>query len=109
MLKAIARSLQAASRDGDCIARVGGDEFAAVIGGVGVDAARRLAERFVRADAETDLARENDVGASAGFALHPLHGDSLDELVFTADHALMAVKASGKGSARVARIVSAVG
>lgn len=109
VLKAIACSLQAASRDGDCIARVGGDEFAAVIGGVGVDAARRLAERFVRAVAETDLARENDVGASAGFALHPLHGDSLDELVFTADHALMAVKASGKGSARVARIVSAVG
>jgi diguanylate cyclase (GGDEF)-like protein len=108
LLKAIARSLQAASRDGDCIARIGGDEFAAAIPGVGVDAARALAERLVRAVAETDEARQGGVGASAGFALHPLHGDSLDELVFTADGALMAVKASGKGSARVARIVSAV-
>jgi predicted signal transduction protein with EAL and GGDEF domain len=73
-----------------------------------VDGARTLAERFVQTISNTPEASDSHVGASAGFALHPLHGETLDGLVFTADSALMAVKASGKGSARVARVVSAV-
>ncbi len=109
VLRAIADSLDAVAREDDCIARVGGDEFAAVLPGVEVDGARALAERFVRAVSETPEAARSGVGASAGFALFPLHGQTLDQLVFTADSALMAVKATGKGSARVARIVSAVG
>jgi diguanylate cyclase (GGDEF)-like protein len=108
VLIAIAKELASASRDDDCIARIGGDEFAAVLPGVGVDGARTLAERFVETVASTPAARDSEVGASAGFALYPLHGTTLDQLVFTADGALMAVKASGKGSARVARVVSAV-
>ncbi|MBJ7459508.1 MAG: GGDEF domain-containing protein [Thermoleophilaceae bacterium] len=107
-LRAIAEALDSAARDDDCIARVGGDEFAAVLSGVGVDGARALAERFVQTVTNTPEARESNVGASAGFALYPLHGETLDQLAFTADSALMAVKASGKGSARVARVVSAV-
>ncbi|MBJ7355617.1 MAG: GGDEF domain-containing protein [Thermoleophilaceae bacterium] len=108
VLIAIAEALDAVAREDDCIARVGGDEFAAVLPGVGVDGARALAERFVQTVANTPEAHEANVGASAGFALHPLHGETLDQLTFTADSALMAVKASGKGSARVARVVSAV-
>lgn len=108
VLRAIAAELQLVAREDDCVARVGGDEFAAVLPGVGIDGARSLAERFVEAVAGTMEARDGGVGASAGFALSPLHGESLDELVFTADSALMAVKASGKGTARVARVVNAV-
>lgn len=107
-LRAIAEGLDSVARDDDCIARVGGDEFAAVLPGVGVDGARTLAERFVQTVANASEASAAGVGASAGFALYPLHGKTLDELAFTADSALMAVKASGKGSARVARVVSAV-
>lgn len=108
VLAAIGVELRTISREDDMIARVGGDEFAAVLRGVGVDGARALAERYVEAISSSPEARSTGVGASAGFALHPLHGNSLDQLVFTADSALMAVKASGKGSARVARVVSAV-
>lgn len=108
LLQAVAARLDNATRRDDLIARVGGDEFAAVLTGVGVDAARSLAERFVESIAETPEARAAGVGASAGFALYPVHGRTLDELVFTADSALMTVKASGKGATRVARIVSAV-
>lgn len=108
VLREIAASLSAVARADDCIARIGGDEFAAVLPGVGVDGARALAERLVAAVAATPSAEQSDVSASAGFALSPLHGKTLDQLVFTADTALMAVKATGKGSARVARIVSAV-
>lgn len=108
VLQAIAVELHSVAREDDCIARIGGDEFAAVLPGVGVDGARSLAERFVSAVANAPAARDAGVGASAGFALHPLHGETLDELAFTADNALMAVKATGKGSARVARVVTAV-
>lgn len=108
VLQAIASSLARAAREDDCMARIGGDEFAAVLPGVGVDDARALAERFVQAVSETPEAERYDVGASAGFALWPIHGATLDELMFTADGALMTVKASGKGSAQLAQIVSAV-
>jgi diguanylate cyclase (GGDEF)-like protein len=108
VLRQISEELQSVSRKDDCVARIGGDEFAAVLPGVGVDVARTLAERFVNAVAQTTAAREAGVGASAGFALYPAHGRTLDQLVFTADSALMTVKATGKGSAQVARIVSAI-
>jgi diguanylate cyclase (GGDEF)-like protein len=108
VLRAVAQSLQSVTRSADLITRIGGDEFALVLPGVQVDAARSLAERCIATVATTPEAQRHGVGASAGFALFPLHGATLDELVFTADSALLAVKASGKGSARVARIVSAV-
>lgn len=106
---AIADALCEIARDDDCIARIGGDEFAAVLPGVGVEAARVFAERLIDAIAATPEAQRSGVTASAGFALSPLHGDTLEKLVFTADTALMAVKASGKdGGSSVARIVSAL-
>lgn len=109
VLTEIAKSLAAVARAEDCIARVGGDEFAAVLPGVGEGEARELAERLVGAVTATDAATKFDIGASAGYALWPQHGESLDQLVFTADSALMTVKATGKGNARVAKVVSAVG
>jgi diguanylate cyclase (GGDEF)-like protein len=108
VLKAIAAALESVGREDDCIARVGGDEFAAVLPDVGIEGARALAERFVETVASTPSARGAQVGASAGFALYPLHGESLDQLMFTADDALMSVKESGKGSARVARAIQAL-
>lgn len=108
VLRAVAAELDAGTRRNDMIARIGGDEFAAVLTGVGIDASRSLAERFVERIANTPEALDAGITASAGFALFPAHGQTLDQLVFTADGALMTVKAGGAGGSRVARVVSAV-
>lgn len=110
LLQEIAGALAVVARTTDCVARVGGDEFAAMLPGAGVDAARRLAERFVSAVAiaSEPIARKSgiQVTASAGFALCPLHGTTMDDLMRAADDALMSVKRDGKSGARVSDVVS---
>lgn len=60
--------------------------------------------------ATESFAREHDihVTASAGFALYPLQGTTLDELMQAADDALMSMKREGKGGARVSNVVTGV-
>lgn len=109
LLVRIADALAACARAGDCVARIGGDEFAVIIPKVDADAAQRLARRLVEAVAEcssqSTLVACQQVTASAGFALYGLHGRTFDELVNAADVALMSVKNSGKGTERVSSFV----
>lgn len=106
-LRAIAESLQASSRRNDCVARIGGDEFALLLPRVDASEARALAERFVEAIAATPEAAACGVGASAGVALHPDHGETPDDLMFRAGNALIEAKAAATGSALVAGSVGA--
>ena len=111
LLYQIAGALRGAAREQDCVARIGGDEFAAIVPGAGALTAQTLAERFVEAVSECtslsdDLTRAS-VSASAGFAVCPLHAGTLEELVARADDALMEVKSSGKGSARASAVIAA--
>jgi diguanylate cyclase (GGDEF)-like protein len=109
LLAGIAAALDSVSRGGDCVARIGGDEFAAVLPNVDAAVAQKLARRFLDAVAEetsrSPLPACRAVTASAGFALYGLHGRTLDELVNAADVALMSVKTSGKGVERVSSFV----
>lgn len=110
MLQEVARRLSETIRDEDTAARVGGDEFMVVLGGV-QDSTQvaRVAERLVQVlsmpltEGEYVLA----VGASIGIALYPDHGTTAQTLRRVADEAMYSVKRQGKNHFAFAAPVSA--
>jgi diguanylate cyclase (GGDEF)-like protein len=95
----VARRLSDCLRRGDTAARIGGDEFAILLGDVGnPDRAPRVAERVIAALGEpfTVLGREVFVSASIGIA----YGRSdAQNLLRNADVAMYRAKRSGEGGA----------
>ncbi len=108
VLQSVAAMLGRELRGSDFSARFGGDEFVISLTGVDVVRARAAAERLIqhaRYSEEWHLWRtEASLSLSIGVASFPIQGDTLAELLATADHALLQAKAGGKN-----RIVSACG
>jgi diguanylate cyclase len=98
LLVAVAQRLAASARQSDCVARIGGDEFAMILADVGSRAdTRALAER-VRGvlDEPVRLAgRTVRVGASIGVA-HSDDGPDVGTLLRLADLAMYQAKRDGK-------------
>jgi diguanylate cyclase (GGDEF)-like protein len=100
LLRLVSARLLRVVRDGDIVARFGGDEFAVVCPGLtDVGVAETLSQRFVDALAEPFGLEQISlhVGASVGIALLPLHADGVEQLVQHADVALYEAK-SQRGS-----------
>lgn len=101
VLQCVAARLQSSLRAGETIARLGGDEFAILLRGLMREqAATRVAERVLAAIREP--MRMDDgimvtVDASAGLAMFPAHGDTVEQLVVAADLALYTAKSAGRG------------
>ncbi len=99
LLQMVAARLQGLVREGDTVARVGGDEFTLIQLGIGdATQAVALAERLiVSLEKPFDLGgREVQIGASAGVVLAPLHGSDLDSLLSSGDVALYHAKSQGR-------------
>lgn len=94
-----ARRIVLAAREGDIVARTGGDEFAMILpdveGGAEVEGlARRLLDDLTR-PFQVD-GREFVSSASIGIAVMPNDGNDADELVRRADSALRRAKERGR-------------
>ena len=95
LLRAVADVLRAQVRDSDTVARVGGDEFIALLAPVRhPDEAQRAAQRIVQGiQAITTVdGKSATLGVSAGLALYPDHGGDLETLMVGADIAMYAAK-----------------
>jgi diguanylate cyclase (GGDEF)-like protein/PAS domain S-box-containing protein len=99
ILVAVAERLRSSLSAGDIVARMGGDEFAAVLADPGSEAAvvataSRLLE-ILRAPYAID-GRELFVTASIGIGLFPIHGDNSWALLRAADAAMHSAKVKGR-------------
>ncbi|MBV8472356.1 MAG: GGDEF domain-containing protein [Hyphomicrobiales bacterium] len=102
-LRKVAQAIAGVVREDDWVAcRIGGEEFAVVLSGAGVDAAVAVANR-IRSAVEAlqishrGLADGATVTVSVGVAsLNPMSPESPDSLIARADAALYTAKRSGR-------------
>jgi diguanylate cyclase (GGDEF)-like protein len=103
LLRQVAERLHTCLREGDAVARMGGDEFAIIQGSLTEPTEiTALAARLIETiDAPFDLDGHHVVvGASIGIAVAPTDAADADQLLKNADMALYRAKAEGRGTYR---------
>jgi diguanylate cyclase (GGDEF)-like protein/PAS domain S-box-containing protein len=99
LLIALAGRMKSTLRDGDTLARIGGDEFVAVLVGLtSVSECEPVLRRLLQVAAEKILVddKQVQVSASIGVTVYPLDGSDPDLLMRHADQAMYQAKQSGK-------------
>ena len=101
LLQAVAAALKQQCRAQDYVARMGGDEFAVILRGVGKPDVEPMADRFRGAAVEAgiSLAGFEAVSLSLGSATLGLDGDEPEELLSAADRRMYAEKLETKRNA----------
>lgn len=102
VIRHIADTLIAASRDNDTAARVGGEEFALLLAGVPGDKAQVAAERLRTVISELPVKDVGVVTVSIGVAVCPAHANSERTLYAASDRALYSAKNEGRNRVAVA-------
>jgi diguanylate cyclase (GGDEF)-like protein/PAS domain S-box-containing protein len=101
LLQAVAQRLVACTRVSDTIARIGGDEFVVLLGGLGQpEDARHVAQKVLDALAEpvTIDGHELKVTPSIGICAYPHDGDDVETLMRNADTAMYYAKQMGRNN-----------
>jgi diguanylate cyclase (GGDEF)-like protein len=96
VLRDFAALLERELRNGDTLARVGGEEFAVVLFGVGLDDAVAFSERIGRELQKRGGGDKPLLSASAGVAALSNEDSNPAALLLVADRALYAAKAAGR-------------
>ncbi len=99
VLRLAAARLRKTLRDSDTIARVGGDEFVAVLPGTYTDAQIKLVTGRLLASLQSPFEIDSHtiyVSASVGIAIYPQHAEDEVRLVALADAAMGRAKETGK-------------
>ncbi|GLK79241.1 bifunctional diguanylate cyclase/phosphodiesterase [Methylopila turkensis] len=98
VLRQVAEILRAAVPAGDCVARVGGDEFAVLATVANPDEAEALARAILRrAQGGLDQSGDGSIGLSIGVAIFPRDSGERETLLSYADMALYRAKHEGRG------------
>lgn len=99
VLARVAQGMRGTMREGDTVARIGGDEFLIVADAVPDDEqGRRLALRVLAAIRQSTHEAPG-LSASIGWARYPAHGQTAEALVAAADLAMYNAKKNGKNGA----------
>jgi diguanylate cyclase (GGDEF)-like protein len=101
VLRAIAEAAQRSVRKNDCLARIGGDEFAVVAAGAEQAGADRLVRVLASQINAAEMPEALDVGVTFATAVAPVDGDDRDSLLSRASLRLLALKRASKAPARV--------
>jgi diguanylate cyclase (GGDEF)-like protein/PAS domain S-box-containing protein len=100
VLREAGQRLREIVREGEILARVGGEEFAWILTGMGDDGAYAAVERARQVIGETPFAAAGTVTMSAGVA-ELVHPDTVDDLYSRADQALYRAKQNGRNRTAV--------
>lgn len=105
LLEVVARRLKDSVRDGDTVARIGGDEFVAVLQDInGLENVKIILDRMMSAAADPIHlhGKHMKVSASMGVSLYPQDADiSEDQLMRQADQAMYQAKNAGRRRAHL--------
>lgn len=104
LLKMVAARLVGAVRQEDTVARVGGDEFVIALAELSHgDDVDELVSKVLQAVSQPCSIQGSSVNvtASVGVSVYPVHGDSVETLMKSADLALYEAKGAGKNDYRI--------
>ncbi len=99
LLKSVARDLTQLVREGDTVARVGGDEFTILLADIGsAEAATAVAERILDRLKRPRVVEGHElrVTTSIGISLYPTDGSDAETLLRNADTAMYRAKEQGR-------------
>src|ERR1700754_2370414 len=105
VIRHVASALTELSRDNDTAARLGGEEFALLLAGVGSEQAQTAAERLRIAVSKKPLEEIGVVTISVGVASCPDNALTERELFGTSDTALYRAKQEGRNMTVVANTI----
>jgi diguanylate cyclase (GGDEF)-like protein/PAS domain S-box-containing protein len=99
LLCAMAQRLREAVRSSDTVSRHGGDEFVCLLTELeSTGAAIKIADEMLKSLQQPIPVDHHlpEVTASIGISIHPMHGQTLEELMARADEAMYAAKRQGR-------------
>ena len=105
VIREIAGTLGRVSRDNDTAARLGGEEFALLLAGIGAAKAEAAARRLLEILAGQKVAGVGNFTVSIGVAACPEHADSERTLYAASDRALYVSKNGGRNRIAVAPLL----
>lgn len=100
LLREVGRILKGSTRDHDLLARLGGDEFGLLLPAVDGDQAAVIVDRIMAALTEHALMGGLPVSFSVGQVTSLSAEQTVDELLWFADHLMYSAKGSGKATSR---------